>query len=159
MRTLLIVLVTGVVTLLALAQLVPYGRGHANPAAQREPAWDDAYTRELAVRACYNCHSNRTEWPWYAAIAPASWLVQRDVEAGRRRLNFSEWDRPQPVARETERVVREGAMPPRRYVVSHADARLSAAERQELIFGFEATFAARRPPDNAGAGGRGGSEP
>lgn len=145
MRALAVVPVTGVVTLLALAQLVPYGRGHANPAAQREPAWDSAYTRELAVRACFDCHSNRTEWPWYAAIAPVSWLVQRDVDDGRRTLNFSEWDRPQRVAREAERAVREGAMPPRRYVVPRADARLSAAERQELILGFEATFGGRDP--------------
>src|SRR5580704_9253444 len=42
--------------------------------------------------ACYDCHSNRTRWPWYGAIAPASWLVAHEVNEGRRRLNFSDWD-------------------------------------------------------------------
>src|SRR3954468_23474828 len=42
--------------------------------------------------ACYDCHSNQTHWPWYTEIAPISWLAQRDVDNGRRRLNFSEWD-------------------------------------------------------------------
>jgi hypothetical protein len=43
-------------------------------------------------RACYDCHSNETVWPWYAHVAPVSWLLHRDVVEGRRHLNFSEWD-------------------------------------------------------------------
>lgn len=63
-------------------QLVPYGRNHANPSLGQEPAWDSAQTRELTARACFNCHSNETVWPWYSNIAPASWPIQRDVDKG-----------------------------------------------------------------------------
>src|SRR6476661_114190 len=79
----------------ALMQAVPYGRTHSNPAVLGEPAWDSPRTRELAVRACFNCHSNETRWPWYADVAPFSWVVQLDVQNARDTLNFSEWTRPQ----------------------------------------------------------------
>jgi len=45
----------------------------------------------MARRACFDCHSNETVWPWYSSIAPVSWLVQRDVDEGREKLNFSDW--------------------------------------------------------------------
>jgi hypothetical protein len=80
---------------LLLIQLVPYGRDHDNPPVQSEPPWDSPDTRALARQACFDCHSNETEWPAYANIAPVSWLVQRDVDEGRAVLNFSEWQRPQ----------------------------------------------------------------
>lgn len=70
-----IVIVAGVV----LIQLVPYGRNHTNPQVQNEPNWDSPQTRELASTACFDCHSNETDWSrWYANVAPASWLVQRE---------------------------------------------------------------------------------
>ncbi|HEX2864506.1 MAG TPA: heme-binding domain-containing protein, partial [Deinococcales bacterium] len=74
-----------------LIQLVPYGRAHAAPAVTGEPAWP-AGARQLAVRACFDCHSNQTVWPWYSNIAPVSWLVQHDVDEGRHWLNFSQWN-------------------------------------------------------------------
>ncbi len=77
--------------LFLLIQAVPYGRNHANSPNRTEPTWDSPTTRQLAVRACYDCHSNETIWPWYSNVAPVSWLVQRDVEEGRDEVNFSEW--------------------------------------------------------------------
>ena len=94
-------------TLLAI-QLVPYGREHANPPVTGEPTWDAPETRTLAKQACFDCHSNETEWPAYASIAPASWLVQRDVNEGRAVLNFSEWPRPQEEAKEASEAVPGG---------------------------------------------------
>jgi hypothetical protein len=73
-------------------QAVPYGRSHGNPPTTAEPRWDSPLTRELAARACFDCHSNLTSWPWYSNIAPVSWLIQRDVDGGRGSLNFSEWN-------------------------------------------------------------------
>ena len=64
-----------------------------NPPVVREPVWDSPETRALAVQACYDCHSNETQWPWYARIAPISWVLAYDVIEGREALNFSEWDR------------------------------------------------------------------
>ncbi len=45
-----------------------------------------------AVRACWDCHSNETRWPWYSSVAPVSWLVQRDVDEGRDELNCPQGD-------------------------------------------------------------------
>lgn len=129
-----------IVGLLAVAQLVPYGRDHTNPAVTLEPAWNAPRTRELAQRACFDCHSNQTSWPWYANVAPASWLVQSDVDEGRRTLNFSEWTRTYGEAGESGETVRNREMPPRRYVVLHPAARLSEAELQQLASGLDATI-------------------
>lgn len=130
---------------LVAIQLVPYGHQHANPPVRAEPAWDSARTRELAVRACYDCHSNETGWPWYTNVAPVSWLAQRDVEQGRRELNYSEWDRPQREARESAEQVERNQMPPPYYLLAHPEARLSTAERAELIQGLTATFGRAEP--------------
>jgi hypothetical protein len=97
-------------------------------------------TRALAVRACYDCHSNETVWPWYSFVAPVSWLAQRDVDEGRRKLNFSEWDQPQKEARESAKAVRKGEMPPWFYALVQPDARLTAAESEALIAGLGATL-------------------
>jgi hypothetical protein len=104
-----------------------------------EPQWDTPRTRELAVRACFDCHSNETDWPWYADVAPMSWSVAMHVDEGRDRLNSSEWDRPQREADEAAETVEEGSMPPLYYRLAHPDARLSSAEKDELIAGLRAS--------------------
>jgi mono/diheme cytochrome c family protein len=122
-----------------LLQLVPYGHNHINPPVATEPAWDSAQTRALAVRACFDCHSDETTWPWYSNVAPASWLIQHDVDEGRQRLNFSEWNRPQRERRRLASIVMEGEMPPWYYVILHPTANLSNAETQQLADGLNAT--------------------
>src|SRR5512144_2449203 len=102
-----------------LLQLVPYGRAHSNPPTIAEPKWDSPRTRELAVRACFDCHSNETRWPWYTHVAPSSWLVQSDVDDGRKHLNFSEFDRPQRHATGAAAELAEGEMPPWFYPPLH----------------------------------------
>lgn len=129
------------VFLFAVIQAVPYGRDHSNPAVSQEPAWDSPATRALAADACFDCHSNLTHWPWYSNVAPLSWLVQRDVDRGRKRLNFSEWDRPQPGSGAAAEKVADKKMPLSHYTWLHPNARLSSAERQALIQGLLATFA------------------
>ena len=131
----------GAAATLVLIQVVPYGRTHTNPPVTAEPKWDSAETRELTKRACYDCHSNETTWPWYSQIAPVSWLVQRDVVDGRRHLNFSEWDRNQRRAREAGKQVTEGEMPPWFFLPLHPEARLSAVEKESLIRGLTVTVA------------------
>jgi heme-binding protein len=125
--------------LLVLIQLVPYGRAHTNPPVRQEPTWDSPETRALTARACFDCHSNETQWPWYTSIAPVSWIAQLDVERGRRELNFSEWDRAREGGREAAQTVQRGSMPPSYYVLVRSDAQLSAAERQALIAGLTAS--------------------
>jgi hypothetical protein len=140
MKKLILWLVVGLVTLFVLIQLVPYGRNHTNPPIAQEPQWDSPETRELAKRACFDCHSNESVWPWYSNIAPISWLVQNDVDEGRRRLNFSEWGRPIREVNEIGEVVMEGEMPPVQYYPTHPNARLSAAEQEALARGLVATI-------------------
>lgn len=70
------------VVLFGLIQFFPYGINHNNPAVTSEPDWDSPATRELVKTACFDCHSNATAWPWYSDIAPAYWLVYRDVVEG-----------------------------------------------------------------------------
>ena len=127
------------ITLIGI-QAVPYGRNHSNPPRTVEPQWDSPATRELARRACFDCHSNETVWPAYAKVAPVSWLVQHDVDEGRAMLNFSEWGRPQEEAGEAADVIAEGEMPPSMYLLMHRAARLSASERQQLMHGLARTI-------------------
>lgn len=129
-------------------QVIPYGRNHTNPPTRLEPVWDSLQTRELAVRACFDCHSNQTHWPWYAYVAPSSWLVQSDVEEGRKDLNFSEWNRPQEHAGQSAKIVRKGTMPPWYYVPFRPKANLSPAETQALIQGLIATFGEEKAEDH-----------
>ncbi len=126
--------------LFVLIQVIPYGHNHTNPPVLQEPNWDSPQTRELVKRACFDCHSNETEWPWYSNVAPISWLVQRDVQEGRSVLNFSEWNRPQKEPYEAIEVVEEGEMPPIQYWLIQSKARLTPAEREALIRGLKATF-------------------
>ena len=125
---------------LILIQFVPYGHDHTNPPVVQEPNWDSPETRSLAKTACFDCHSNETVWPAYASVAPASWLVAHDVEEGRSKLNFSEWNRPYEEADEAAEKVERGEMPPAQYKLMHAEARLSNADREALIAGLQATL-------------------
>ena len=124
-------------------QFVPYGSDRVNPPVSSEPAWDSMETRALAKQACFDCHSNETEWPAYSKLAPASWLVQHDVSEGRAALNFSEWPRPQKEAHEAAEKVLDGEMPLPIYQLMHAHARLSVAERSRLAHGLERTLGGR----------------
>ena len=131
------------VGLTAVIQLVPYGRAHGNPPVMQEPAWDQPRTRELAKRACFDCHSNETEWPWYSHLAPVSWALQRDVDAGRAVLNFSEWTRPYELSSEAGGEVLRRDMPPRSYRMMHGMSNLTQEEKVELARGLHATFGQR----------------
>jgi len=142
MRKLLVRVAAVLVIGLLAIQLVPYGRDHTNPAVTGEPGWDSALTREIAVRACFDCHSNETRWPPYSFIAPFSWLLQRHVDEGRETLNFSEWGTGRGEPGEIAESVREGQMPPWDYLLLHPDARLSEAETRTFLDGLGRTFGA-----------------
>lgn len=126
--------------LFGVIQLIPYGRTHSNPPVIEEPKWDSPRTRELAVRACFDCHSNETKWPWYADVAPLSWVVQWDVQVAREVINFSEWNRDYPLAPYAGMSVRIGGMPLGKYRMAHPEAQLSPEETQELARGLDATL-------------------
>lgn len=88
----------------------------------------------LLRRACYDCHSNETRWPWYAFVPPMSWLVAHDVKEGRGQLNFSRWGEYNPFDRadmldEMCDLVSAKEMPLWQYRLVHADARLTDADQ------------------------------
>jgi len=133
----------GAVMVFLLIQFVPYGKDHSNPEITAEPKWDSPRTRELFFRSCRDCHSNETRWPAYSKIAPASWLVQSDVDEGRAELNVSEWNQGLGnVGLKAAKKIKEGEMPPWFYLPAHPDARLTDAEKEELIKGLIATLGA-----------------
>jgi hypothetical protein len=136
LKKILIWVAVAFVGLALLMQLIPYGRDHNNPPVLSEPNWDSPATHELAKRACFDCHSNETTWPWYSNIAPVSWLVYHDVIEARDRMNFSEWGRPQPGIDQVIEEIEEGGMPLPQYLLMHPNARLSAQEREALIEGL-----------------------
>jgi hypothetical protein len=120
-----------------LIQLVPFGRDHSNPAIAQEPKWDAPATRELAKRACFDCHSNETVWPWYTNIAPVSWFTTNHVYEGRDNLNFSDWMPGDVDLNRLQRIIDSGRMPPASYTMIHQGARLTDAERQQLLQGLQ----------------------
>ena len=140
--------------LLALAvQLVPYGWGKSNPTVLADAPWPNEETERLARGACYACHSNETEWPIYSYVAPNSWLVRRDVESGRRALNFSEWGDDNEADDAAEEIL-EGSMPPRRFRLLHPAARLSTEEKAQLIAALQAMERDDDDDDESGRRGR-----
>lgn len=123
------------VAVAALAiQLVPVDRSNPPVTGELDAPAD---VKAVLRRACYDCHSHETDWPWYAYVAPLSWRVASHVHEGRRELNFSEWA-GYPAGRRAKKreqvwdEVREGSMPLGDYLWLHPDAALSDADRAVL---------------------------
>lgn len=121
-------------------QLVPSHAG-SNPPLNHNAAIEANMTvspQAAAVfqKACRNCHSNETEWPWYSRIAPMSWLVEGDVEKARKAMNLSDWQNQN--GRTRGRAIgtlmaacaglEAGRMPPAKYRMMHPEAKLTAGE-------------------------------
>jgi Haem-binding domain len=88
--------------------------------------------------SCADCHSESTAWPWYSRIAPVSWLLERDVKQGRRRMNVTRWDGlktsdKRRLLAAIAKVIENREMPPRRYLFLHPEARLTADQSVEII--------------------------
>jgi hypothetical protein len=129
---------------LALFLVVALAGAQAYRPARTNPPVDEARTieRQMSVpaaaatvleRACRDCHSNRTEWPWYSNVAPVSWFVIDHVDHGRSHLNFSEWSSYQPDRRRELvdgicKQARDATMPLPSYTWIHWSARLSPAD-------------------------------
>jgi hypothetical protein len=147
------------IVLFVVIQFVPYGRSsHSNPAPTNPFLWTDPQARAIARNSCYDCHSNRTKWWWATDIAPFSWVVQHDVDDGRARLNFSEYDGMPPADRFARAV--NGNMPPVQYTLLHPSAKLTDAQKQTLIDGYVAGMAAMNGSGTqSGSSGSGASTP
>lgn len=137
MKTVSIAVILGAVAI----QFIPYGKDHTNPPVMSEVQWDSPRTQELFNRACADCHSNETKYPWYSDIAPVSWLIAHDIEEGREKMNVSMIGiQKKNKLKDAADEVKEGEMPIPPYLIAHPEARLSDAEKQELANGLEKTF-------------------
>jgi hypothetical protein len=103
----------------------------------------------ILVRACGNCHSNHTDWPWYSHVAPVSWWIARHVSEGREKLNFSEWETYSTWQKRDKLdsmcgLISTGRMPPRLYSAMHPEARLTEKDKNAVCAWVkEHTIAAR----------------
>lgn len=135
-KKLIITIAVVLVAAFIIMQLLPFGKNLNNPPVISEPDWDSTATRELARNACFDCHSNETNWPWYSQVAPVSWLLEYDVTTGRSFFNFSEWEDGRIMPEEFAFVINNNSMPPVQYRIIHPEARLSADQKQALIHGL-----------------------
>jgi heme-binding protein len=130
-------------------QFVPVSR--TNPPVQGDFRGSTEVVSVLR-RACYDCHSNETVWPWYSRVAPLSWVIAHDVIEGRAALNFSTWDQLSPqkqaeAVKESWDEITEGKMPTWYYVAVHPEARLSAND-QSVLRAWSGSAAAGKEGEN-----------
>ena len=128
-------------SLLGLASLLAHPYGAVKTQASSKPLLADApadpAVMQIIERSCQNCHSEKTDWPWYSYIAPMSWLIEKDVNQGRSHMNLSHWDEynsesQQQILAELSSVVRNRQMPLPRYLKLHPEAALSDSEIDQL---------------------------
>lgn len=136
-RLILLIVIFAAIGFVAI-QFIPVDR--TNPPVTREIAWNSPETRALAQRACFDCHSNETVWPFYSYIAPISLMLAEHVADGRDQLNFSEWDGRNEDFDDIAEVVTSEEMPLPNYLLLHPEARLSEAEKQALLEGLALTY-------------------
>ena len=132
-----IILIAAVV----IIQLIPSGRPDViedNPSDLIFNNQIPDSVKLLLKAACYDCHSNETKYPWYAYVAPVSWLVSRDTRMGRENLNFSEWEEYSKMDKaklldDLSEEVEDGVMPMPIYIIMHPEAKLTLAQRELLV--------------------------
>lgn len=148
--------------LLAILVVIQFFRPAKNTAVAPSP-YDistayavPAHVQTILKKACNDCHSNNTVYPWYAEVQPVAWWLANHVEDGKRHLNFSEFMR-YPAARqyhkleETIEMVDKSEMPLSSYTLIHTTAKLSGEERKALHDWCESvrdTMRAQYPPDS-----------
>lgn len=87
--------------------------------------------------ACYDCHSNETIWPWYSKVAPVSWILESHVKDGRKRLNFSEWEKYSDIKKsemkkEIWEQINNDEMPIKMYTYLHSKANLDIIKKKTI---------------------------
>ncbi len=97
----------------------------------------DAAVLHTLEKSCQNCHSERTEWPWYSYVAPVSWLIENDVHQGRSHMNLSRWqqydsEKQHELLAAMGAVARNHIMPPPRYTFLHPGSRPSPVELERI---------------------------
>ena len=140
-RSIFFACITTIVLTLLLLQLWPTDT--SNPPVVSSPDWSSAHAAQLAQRACYDCHSHETSWPWYTKVVPAYFLLANDVQKGRKAFNFSKWEESCCTEEQIDNMaetVNKNHMPLPYYLVLHPEALLSDVERGQLVYGLMETM-------------------
>ena len=125
------------IALLAISSVLVHPSGAIKAQRSDKPLLLDSTFDPQVVRtlekSCQNCHSEKTEWPWYSYVAPMSWMVENDVQLGRSHMNLSHWngynpEEQQEILSKMSVLVKNRAMPLPRYLLLHPEAKLSDAE-------------------------------
>lgn len=125
------------IIILALIQLIPVEK--ENPAAPADQFVEFPHdVGAIVKKACADCHTFKTQWPWYSYVAPVSWIVANHVVEGREELNFSVWQSysDKDKAHKLKDIVEEvekGKMPLFPYTITHPQASLTQDEVQTLL--------------------------
>ncbi len=96
---------------------------------------------DILQSACYDCHSNKTEYPFYAKISPVSFWIQGHIDHGKEHLNFSEWARYSPGKRahkleECIEEIESNHMPLKSYTWMHSKSKLSEDQKNLVVEWF-----------------------
>lgn len=117
----------------------PFGPMKTDPSRERLLAGVPVESSVMAIfaRSCQDCHSEKTDWPWYSYVAPMSWMIEKDVQQGRSHMNLSRWyhysdEQKQQILSEVATLVRNRQMPLPRYLLLHRSAKLSTAQVDQL---------------------------
>lgn len=114
------------------AKIADSGKGDRLRGFDAPPA-----VREIVLRACADCHSEETKWPWYSSLPPVSWQIHSDVNNARAVMNLSHWseygdEERRDFAMQIARATRAHIMPPAKYLWMHHNAKLSNADLEVL---------------------------
>jgi len=130
--------ITGILLLVVLIVIQFFPPDRTNPPVDADVALGTKTEvppeiESILKKACYDCHSNETKWPWYSSIAPASWVIAHDVQEGRKHLNFSEWENYTIKKKQVHLDMIcsntvDGTMPLPAYLFLHGSAQLTDAE-------------------------------
>jgi Haem-binding domain len=126
-----------IIGLLLVIQLYPVNRDNPQSDPQLEIKLQPE-VKQIIEKACYDCHSNKSNWPWYSYVAPVSWFVASHVQEGRHEMNFSVWQdytqkRKSKKLGEIVEEIEEGEMPLPPYKITHSEANLSDEEIATII--------------------------
>ncbi len=93
---------------------------------------------QIFITACYDCHSNNTNYPWYSKVQPVAWWLNDHIQDGKRHFNFDEFAAYR-VAKQNHKLeeligeVSEGEMPMESYTLIHQNAKLTDAQKQAIV--------------------------
>lgn len=127
--------------LLIIIQWIPQNKAVNESVVGKDIIEQEQLTEEMEailIKACYDCHSQEVIFPWYAKVAPVSWLVNRDINLGRAQLDFSYWAdyskrEKLSILDDISTEVYEGSMPMPIYLLMHEESRITADERRLII--------------------------